>query len=225
MVEATEPCEVGPQAAREKGRDELQRLRTGRQRFLDVREHTWLEPTDGASEESLQPESMLEVVPCLEAHGLKIVRRESARREAGGDPTVDSPEVRDPEQEQSARAYESCLRGHDRGDVGEVLDQAEGVDEVEGADVEDLIEYVALMDDERNPQLREVLAGERAAVRGVVEDRAAASRAPMDVGEVAARATADLEDVAAGTLRKKAVEDVENRVGLETSAAPTNLDR
>ena len=75
----------------------------------------------------------------------------------------------------------------------EVLDQPKRKDQIEALEVVAGVEDVTLVDLERHPQLFEVAAGELAALRREVQDRAAVPTAAPNVREVAAEATPDLE--------------------------------
>jgi hypothetical protein len=124
--------------------------------WLENGEDARLEAAHEAQEASLESEATFERGPALGMHRNGVVVGKPPRTEPFHEEGVEAAHVRDAENECPARTDEPCVRCDDRLEFVEVLDQTQGIHDIETSDIEPRVQDVALEDVDGNPEQLEV---------------------------------------------------------------------
>ena len=145
MVEPAKVCKVRPEAAVQEPCQHPDG-QPGECVLLDHAEDAWLEPAYEATELALEIERMLEVIPAFHLHRLVVVQSKAPGSKPPSEPTVHAGHVGNAQYQLPPWTNEPNVSRDHGLDVEEMLDEAEGVDEVERADAPSWVQDVFLMD-------------------------------------------------------------------------------
>jgi hypothetical protein len=155
MIDAAKHREVRADGTDEEPRDLVERGSIVAV-WLEDGEDARLEAAHEAQEASLESEVTFERGPALGMHRTGVVGGKPPRTEPFHEERVDAAHVRHTENECPARTDEPCVRGENRLEFVEVLDQTQGIHDIETSDIEAGVEDVALEDVDGNPEQLEV---------------------------------------------------------------------